>query len=292
MTYARRRIDLKFQMGEGSFGESGDDVLAVSGLRVSASIQRNGDVSLSAAQIRVYGLSLSVMNRLSTLGKPLMQGRQNTVTVSAGDDESGMATVFVGNMTRAWTDLSAPPDGVFLIESYAAILDKLRPLAPTSFPGNATAAVIVSGLAAQMGYNFENAGVDVTLSNPYFAGTGRQQLDAVARAGNFNAYLDDTTNTLAIWPRDGSRGGAIPLITARTGMVGYPRITQNGMAVTTLFNPNISFGRNVQVESILTPAQGTWTVFQLAHELESETPGGKWFTQATCSLLGATPIAR
>lgn len=292
MSYARRRIDLKFQLGKGNFGDSGFDTVDLTGLRVSAHISKAGGVSLSSLDMRVYGMSLSTMNQLSTLGKPLVDGRNNTVTLSAGDDESGMAVVFTGTIQQAWSDMTNAPEGSLTVSAFSGILDALKPLPPSSFKGQADASVIVAGLASQMGYNFENGGVTVQLANPYYPGTGRQQLESVARAGPFNFFIDDTTNTLAIWPIGGVRGAQVPLISPETGLIGYPAHTDQGISLTTLYNRAITFGANVQVQSSLTPACGLWTVFKVDHSLESETPGGKWFTSCECNLPGQVSVAR
>lgn len=292
MSYARRKITVKFRLGEGNFGESGANTIEVEGLRVTASIQKNGGVSLSRLAMRVYGLDLSKMNQLSTLGKPLIQGRNNVVSVSAGDDETGMGVIFQGIIYEAWVDFSSAPEAALIVNAYTGLLDGLRPLPATSYPGSADAGVIVSSLATQMGYAFENGGVQVQLATPYFSGTGRQQLEAVARAGDFNFFIDDVLTTVAIWPRDGSRAGLTPLVAPETGMVGYPTHTENGIVVTTLFNPAIVFGRQLEVRSALTPANGTWTVFAVSHELESENPGGPWFTRAQCTVLGFQRLAQ
>lgn len=290
MTLARRHIDLKFQLGQGSFGDGGFDTVEVTGLRVSATISKTGGVSLSSLNLRAYGLDLSTMNQLSTLGKPLIYGRKNIVSVTAGDDVTGMALIFSGIMQEAWVDAQGAPDVAFLVTAYTGQLDSLRPLPPSSFPGSADAATIVSGLATQMGYGFENSGVTVQLANPYFPGTGRQQLETVARAGDFNFFVDDVTNVVAIWPRDGARDGAAILVSPDTGLVGYPAHTQDGINVTTVFNPNIVYGRALKVESALIPSSGIWKPYAVTHDLESETPGGKWFTQAACTVLGHTHL--
>ena len=62
-------------------------------------------------------------------------------------------------------------------------------------------------------------------------------------------------------------------------MVGYPSVgVKNSIRLRTLFNPAIAFLSQIKVESVIGPANGTWTVNMLSHELESETPGGAWFT--------------
>ncbi|NBW08589.1 MAG: hypothetical protein EBR82_11250 [Caulobacteraceae bacterium] len=292
MTYLRREIDLKFQLGEGDFGAAGVDTVEVTGLRVACNIQKNGDASYSRASLKVYGLTLSTMNKLSTLGKPLVDGRNNTVTVTAGD-ANGKAVVFSGTITEAWVDGANAPEVSLSVEAYVGLIDALKPLPASSFKGSVDAATIVASIAQQTGRNFENGGVEgVTLTNPNYPGTGRQQLESVARDGGFNLFIDDVTNAVAIWPRDGVRGGQIPLINAQTGLVGFPTHTENGILITSLFNPAIVFGRAVRVESILTPAAGTWSVFAVSHDLESLAPGGAWFTRAQCNVFGMVAIAR
>ncbi len=94
-------------------------------------------------------------------------------------------------------------------------------------------------------------------------------------------------NILSIWPRGGYRAGQIPIISPDTGMVGYPSFTQSGVVVKTLFNSAIRFGQLVSVQSSLQGATGQYRVQKLAHDIESEMPGGKWFTQMVTVRQGA-----
>lgn len=290
MSFIERQIRLTFLLGTGDFGNDGFNETTVTGLRVSATVTKNGGVSMSNLQMRVFGMSLSTMNKLSTLGKPLVEGRNNKVRVEAGDDDKGLTTVFIGTISEAWVDMSDQANAAFIVAAHSGLLDALRPTAPSSYPGATSVSSIMATLAQEMGYQFEDGGVQVTLASPYLSGTPRMQAEAVAQAAGINWIIDD--ETLAIWPQGGTRGGLIPLLTPETGLVGYPAHTQNGIAVTTLFTPSITFGGQVQVESALTPANGTWTVFSVTHELESETPDGKWFTRLECSVLGFVPLAR
>lgn len=290
MSFVERRIDLTFQLGKGAFGNDGYTTTTVKGLRVSATVSKAGGVSMSNLQMRVYGMSLSDMNKLSTLGKPLIDGRNNRVRVEAGDDVAGMTTVFIGIISEAWVDMSDQANAVFIVTAHSGLLDALRPTAPVSYRGATDTAVVMQQLADEMGYQFENNGVQATLASPYLSGTPRMQVESVANAANINWTIDN--DTLAIWPKGQSRAGSIPLISPTTGLVGYPAHTQNGIALQVLFNPAIVFGGRVQVQSALTPANGTWTVFSVRHELESEMPNGKWFTEMECSVLEYTPLPR
>lgn len=292
MAFTRRRIDLEFQLGQGSFGKQGFDTVRVSGLRVTATVVRSGGAQMSELQMRVFGLPKDVMNQL-TLLNILRQydARRNTVTMSAGET-GAMAICFIGNIVEAWADISQPEAAMY-VRAASGYLDLLQPIAPTSYKGAVDAAFILSGLAARMNppLTIENSGVSVQLSNPYYPGTLLDQIRSVAQAGNFNCVIDDVNQRLAIWPADGARGSQRTVIGPTSGMVGYPTYTQSGIQLTTLYNPAIAFGTEIQVESQLLPASGGWTVAQVAHDLESEMPGGKWFTRLECGLIGqATPI--
>lgn len=286
MTFVRRRLTIRFQLGDdgAAFDASGNNTFEISGIRASANISKAGGVSMAQLSLTAYGLPLSVMNKLTLLGKPLVDGRNNTVTVSAGDDESGLAVVFQGTISEAWVDARNAPQVALVVSAFSGLVTALKPTPPVSFRGSIDASLAASGIAQQAGLVFENSGVSTRISDPYLTGTALQQLQQLAQAGKFDYTIDD--GTLAIWPKGGSRKGASVLISPETGLIGYPMRTENGVEVQTLFNPAIVFCSQIQIKSSLTPANGDWTVFRLSHDLESETPNGKWFTTMECSILG------
>lgn len=288
MTFASRRIDLTFALGKGSFGNDGSDTVTVSGLRVQASISKAGGVSMSEAEVRAYGLTLDQMNKLTLLNKLRQYDtKRNSITIAAGD-ETGVSVCFVGNIVEAWADMHSSPEASMYIRASSGYVDLLKPAAPTSYNGSVDAATILSGLALQMTppLTLENNGVSVQLASPYLPGTILDQIRAVARMGGFNCVIDDVESRLAIWPDGGVRGGLDTVVSPSTGMVGYPLYTQNGIQLVTLYNPSLTFGTKVRVESQLTPASGGWSVASVTHDLESVTPGGKWFTRVECGLIG------
>ena len=99
----------------------------------------------------------------------------------------------------------------------------MKPVPPTTYPGPADAAKIMGSMARACGLAFENNAVSVQLASPYFAGTLMRQMAACAKAANIYAHIDGASNTLAIWPKTGNRGGAVPVISPSTGMIGYPQ---------------------------------------------------------------------
>lgn len=280
MAFTKKKIDLTFKLGTGAFGESGYDTVKVSNLRVQANIANPGGVSMGSASVRVYGLTSSLMNQLVSVSRNIdgqITMRFNEMQIDAGDEVSGMSHVFAGQMAVSLIDMSNAPDVALDITAHAGLLEAVKTISPRSYSGSADAAIIMASLAEENGYAFENNGVSVILSTPYFWGSPREQMKSCARAGNFNWTIE--TGTLAIWPKGGSRGGAVPLVSTDNGMVGYPVFSSvGGVSVRTLFNPLLQVGRKCRVESSLIHATGTYSMFNVSHEIESETPNGKWFT--------------
>lgn len=284
MSFAKRRITLSFYLGEGSFGTDGSTEVKLEGLRVSATINKAGGPSMGTAVLEVYGMTLDEMNRLSTLGQMPTLVRRNTVVVEAGTDDSGISTIFSGTITNAWAQFEAAPDVAFHVEAHTALFEAIQTARPSSFTGPTDIAVIMSGLASTMGLAFENSGVSGQLPISYFPGSARDQAKACAEKAGINWIIDDTT--LAIWPRGGQRGGVVPLISPETGMVGYPSYTSKGVRVESEFNRNIGYGSQIEVQSKLPAANGRWVVYMLTHELESEAPGGSWFSTVEAARPG------
>jgi len=284
MTFVNRKINVTFQLGTGNFGESGFNTVKITGLRVHASIVKTGDAAMGSAELRIFGLMPDQLNSLTSIYQVQTLARQNTIIVEAGDDISGMSVIFQGQITIAQADLNSQPDSCLSVIAQAGLLYALQPGSPLSYPTTADAATILQNLAGQMGLQFENNGASVILATPYFSGSLRDQALACVRAAGINWIIDD--KVLAIWPLGGSRNVTnIPLISTDTGMVGYPSYSNIGVAVKTIFNPNIKFGGKIKIQSSLKQANGTWSVFGLSHELESELPGGQWFSNVNGSMI-------
>lgn len=287
MAFSQRIINLQFQLADGSFGASKGDTVLLEGLRCSVNIVKEG-IGFARGDLQIWGMSLDLMNRLTVLNKVRQeQQRFNTVLISAGDEESGVATCFGGIIREAWADGRGAPDVLFHVSADSALYTTLKPVPPISFNGTVDGALVLAGIAQQMGYSLENSGVTAQLNNPYYPGTLKSQLQAVCEHVPCEYYIDDVKKVVAVWPKGKARDpeGSPVLISKDTGMISYPSFSQAGIQLSTLYNPNIEFGRAVTVESQFTSANGFWRVSSLAHRLESNVPGGQWFTDIECSFL-------
>lgn len=299
MTFVKRQLSVSFQLQSGAsnattqFAESGTNTASLSNLRMSAKVVKSGDPTLNQMQLAIYGMTLSLMNQLSTLGKQVNLLRPALVTLQAGDAFSGMTAVFQGNVAHAWADFQSAPDVPFHVEAYSGLMGGIQKMDPTSFSGSTDATSIMQSCASKMGLSFENNGVNQKLSNPYFYGSPRAQAQSCAEAANIGWTVDD--GTLAIYPKDKPRNGGSVTVSPDTGMVAYPTFTNAGIMVRTLFNPQIKFRTQIQVQSSLQRANGSWIVYGLSHDLEAQIPGGQWYSTLECynpSQQGAPPLPK
>jgi hypothetical protein len=316
-SWQAREINVTITLGTGSFGQTGMNTVKLTGLRVVATIKKGGFPSLDSASLRVYGVQPQIMNQVSTLGSPFGFARAgNTVLIEAGNSTNGFAVAYFGNMLECYQDFSETPEAFLQINARGGYLAALQPVAATSAAGTADVAQIMSGIAKTMGFAFENNNVQVKVSNPYLPGTAMAQAQELARTAGIMLAFDTSTNppTLAIWPKMATRGGSIPIISAATGLIGYPKFSSNGLSFRTLYNPNIKLGGQIQMQSSLasgasattqpstsTPVvgnpNGLWFVGagsdgSLVHNLSSQVPGGPWFTDAGCVRVPGVPAAR
>jgi Baseplate hub gp41 len=289
MTYAAKAITVTIQIRKSladsgpstpSIGGTGADTITLTNHRVLAQVSTvlNTSTVVGGTNIilRIYGMTLNEMNQLTVAGLQWQQ-LNNSVAVQAGDEGGQMTTVFNGQISSAFPDFTETPESAFVIVAHTGRAIAMKPVPPTSYPGPADAATIMKSMAAQCGLAFEPNGVSVQLASPYFAGTYMRQMATCARAANIYAHIDGSSNTLAIWPKTGSRGGDVPVISAADGMILYPMYQTRNVQVRTLFDPAVKYGGQVQIQSQLTPANGNWTVVgQLDYNLSSQMPDGPW----------------
>lgn len=281
---------LKFviTLGTGKFGSSSANVITLKGFRSICYIDKGGGQMMGTLRAKIYGMSQSDMNSCVTLQWRPNFFIPNTIEVFAidGNEET---LVFKGNIINAWGDYLHQPDVNLDIQAQSAFAAALTPVPPRSFPGERNAGEILGILSADMGYSFEDNGVDVLLTDTYLANTTLDQAKKVAAAAGAELYFDDVI--LAATPRSTARITTIvPLINAKSGMIGYPTFDGIGIVVRTLYNPAIVFGGLIMVDSQLPQANGKWIVTSITHELSCEMPDGPWFSLVRGNLEGLAVV--
>lgn len=281
MAFARKFINVTIQLEKGNFNK-GSNKATIKGHRVAVAIEQNGSPDAGKATCSIYGLPLSDMNQLTQL--PFMSEAigKNSILIEAGEGDDTPKKAFSGTIFAAFADIHAPI-AALRVDAMAGLYNAVAPAKPMTAQGSQDVAQLLGQIAQQGQLTLENNGVNCKVRDQYLPGSNRQQIKRLAEAAGINWLIEN--DTLAIWPKNGSRKSTVPVVSPKTGLVGYPRYTASGIEVVTTWNPNLLYGGSVKVESDLTPACGTWYIVNIAHELESETPNGKWFTILSCSRL-------
>ena len=285
----KKTLRFVITLGTGKFGSSNNDVVTLQGVRAIADIDKAGGMMRGTLRAKIYGVKQADMNSITTLQWKPGTLIPNTVEVFAIDG-AAETLVFAGNIVNAWADYQGMPDVFLHIQAQAAFFNSLKAIPPRSFKGRVDVASVMAQIARDLGYTFENNGVTTQLVDVYLPNTGMEQAKDLARAAGCDLYLDD--KILAITPSNVPRRVIIPLISPASGLVGYPTFDGVGVNFQTLFNPAVTFGGSVKLETDVQQAAGEWVVTSVGHRLESENPGGAWFSSIRGNANGLAVVRR
>lgn len=289
MTSFNNKKQLRFviTLGTGKFGSSKNNTVTLQGFRAIVDIDKAGGMMMGTLKAKIFGVKQADMNSITTLQWKPQTWMPNTVEVFALDG-AAETLVFAGNIVNAWADYQSMPDVFLHIQAQAAYFNALKPIPPRSFKGAIDVPSVMAQIAADLGYTFENNGVVTQLTDIYLPNTGLEQAKDLARAAGCDLYLDD--KILAITPPNVPRKTLIPVISAQTGLVGYPTFDGVGVNFQALFNPGVTFGGKIKLETDVQQAAGEWVVTSVAHKLESEKPGGAWYSTIRGNASGLAVV--
>lgn len=275
-----------------TFDETGSNVLIYEGLRTSVVMRFGGGAIMPSAEITAYGLSLSAMHKLMRIRWQDLNSMLNRIRIEAGEQGQPLVQVFEGNITFAYIDTSNAPEIALRISSMAGILEAYRPASQLAFPGETPVVRAIADICERMGYIFENNGVpeSLTMQNVTMGDTDMNKIRKLCRDYQIDLYVEH--GLIAIAPQGAPRALRIPVLTPKTGLLGYPVPTIQGVDVRCLWDPMIRFGGIIRIaDSIMETTNGDWRAFGVTTTLESEIPGGAWFMDIQATFRGANDAA-
>lgn len=283
-----KKLRFTITLAIGTF-EDGKNQVVLEGFRSIIEVQKGGGQMMSSCTFRIFGLSQALMSQLTTLAFLAQSYTKNVVKIEAVDGDN-VDLVYIGAIINAWGDYSTMPDVSLYVETQTGFFDQLNISEPLNVKGYANVADLMQILANKMGVRFENNNVIRKIKDPYYKGTIIDQLRSLAQDTQTDFYLDD--EVLAICPKNIARTKVkvIPVISSKTGLIGYPSFDKIGVTFRVLFNAAIRFGAQIEMQSEIKQANGVWHVISINHNLESEKPDGQWFSTVRCSSTGLPPI--
>lgn len=280
----KKRLRTVITLATGDFGNAKDNVVVLEGYRTTFDATAAGQLQMGAARIRIFGVTQQIMDACTVLqfqniNARLMVGVQ--VYAIDGDQDT---LVFSGFVVQAWGDYSALPDVCLHIQAQSALVSAQKTTKPKSYKGQVDVASVFAVLAREGGYILENNGVQAKLYDVYLASSLLEQMRDLAKQAGIDFGIED--KVLWIAPKGAGRNGFVPLVSAQTGLVGYPMFNGVGVMFKTLYNPAIRAGGRIQIETDITRANGTWVVASIGHNLSSEVPNGPWFSNVLANYSG------
>ena len=276
----KKQLRFKITLGTTTFGSNGENVIVLDGFRAKVDIEKNGGVMLSQAVCKIYGLSQSDMNSITTLWWLPNSFPRSQIEIYAivGKQES---MVFAGDIITAQGDYQSLPDVFLLIQASTTYHARLQAVEPLSVKGGTKVDVLFDRIAKKLGLQFFSNQVDVTLVDSYFDSDLVTQAKEIAKAANIELVIND--KTLSITKKNTSLPGLEPEISKDSGLVGYPMLDGTGVVFRCLYDPAILFKGAINLISEIPKASGRWIVDSVGTYLESETPNGAWF----CYIRGS-----
>lgn len=288
-SFVKRRlkvaIQLNVQDGERPTFESTDsNVLVLEGFRVIANINEIGSMS-PTAQIRIFGMSQSDMNKLTMVLYKRWAINRNALSLYAYDDAAKTwHNTYNGYIDECMPDFTGMPDVSLNITSSCLWASQVKVGELVNITEDVDVKQVATDLIGKMGFDADIQGDLNPLNKFYGFGDPVSQFKQLQRAVGFEWFTSGTT--IHVTPFAQGISGDVLDVNASTGLIGYPTIDSLGVQFRHLYVPGIKNGHQVNVTSDFSPANGTYYAYSINIQLESELPDGAWFMDVGCNLIG------
>jgi len=279
------RVTLTLADGTKTFTAQGDNRLQSTGLAISTNITYGNGAISPTAQITIYGLPMSSMAPLFRVQWNTMSAILNTVKIEVGEQGGELTKAYEGNITFATINMNAAPNVGLVITSQMAVVEKMKATPPFTIPKGeeVDAAEIISFLARDMGYQFENNGASHILTDTSLNGSNLEKIEKLAYMCDFDLYVEQ--GLIVICKKGTARPVKIPIVTPKNRTLdGYPEPDQRGISFNCLYDPMIKFGGIITIkDSLIEIANADWRIYGLVSTLEANIPQGKWHSSVNAT---------
>lgn len=283
-SFTIKTIQISITLGKGNFSEGGNTKI-IEGLACDVTVEKPGLPEKNSARVQVWGLKRQDMDQLTMLTFRPLESHHNIIEVMAGDRGEKLSLVFKGEITSANADLNAEPDPYMEFEADTGSYPQQIALPVTTVKGQVEAAQLFGQFTQAAGYNYLNQGVTASVANAWFPGSPIDKIRKLARDIGCELLIDD--GTVITMDAGQARSGNAVLLTPETGMIGYPSFNQDGISCRCQYNPDLSHGGLIKVESDMPRATGVWRITKLTHNLSAYSPdGGPWESQVEAAYYG------
>ena len=239
-------------------------------LMIRATGTKYANALQNEAEIILTNLDRETQDYILTETSPYNLNRTSKqVTLSAGRQSYGAATIYIGNIIVS--RVTQPPDIGVVLKCLTGNFIKGNILSRNQ-PGQATLKQIASQIAQDTNTLLNFQATDKNISNYNFAGASSTQVALLNTFGGINAFIDD--NTLVVKNSGNALKGKVKIVNATTGMIGIPEFTEWGIKVKFLLDNQTTIGGAIQLTSQEYPAaNGTYIIYKLGFDIATrDTP--------------------
>ncbi len=278
-SFRKRGLKVQITLRKGKF-KDGSNSIMISDLGMTATVEKAGPPDFGKASVSIYGLPADVMEQLSTLSMMPMFYNFNYINIFAGDEIQGYSQIFAGTIQNATADFNSQPDVKMNINARVGFWGSVTAQGQNVVSGSQPVSGFISNQAKLAGMTFENKGVTSSVQNAIFSGSPVEQAKQAAEQVGAELVIDD--DKMILIPQGGAIKGNVPVLSAETGLLGYPTMSQNGIEFKAIFNPAFRFAGLIELKTMVPKCTGQWRIIKLSHKLSSNLPGdGSWESQIT-----------
>ena len=280
----------KDQKGEQIVFVDQSNQMSATGFRVLCNIMYGYGSVMPTAQIRIFGLALDKMTKLLRIRWNTLDGVMNRIKIEVGEEGDALVTEFEGNITFAYPDFSTAPDVCLVIDSQAAMFESLKPEKSYEHKGEVDLADVFKSICDDMGYQFENNGVSIKVKDLTLNGSNIDKLKALEQAYEIDMYIEN--HLIAIAPKGGSRNIKIPIISPKSGLIGYPVPDIRGVTFKCFYDPLLRFGGVCRIQdSLIDVCNGEWRIYGMHKSLEANQANGNWYCDVAATWRNSEDAA-
>lgn len=272
--------------------------LDLSELHIQFQISQSDVETPNHAVIRIINLSDTTASRL-------LAQEFDRVVVSAGYVNGPYGVVFDGTIKQSrrgridqvnkYLDILAADGDLAL--NYGVVNTTLA--AGSTLPQQITA--IANGMGVETGYlpEFENLGNPNLIRGKVMYGLGKDLMRNLAITHNFRWSIQQSR--MVVIPNNSYVPADPIVLTSKTGLIGFPELTQGGISAKALLNPKLAIGQPVKIDNAdiqsaqfdvayaainyfpSKAADGLYRV--VVSEFEGDTRDTPWWSNITCFAI-------
>lgn len=213
------------------------------------------DITLEAGYMPPVGMNAAFGSGISFFDRLPVKGALTAINgFMSGGGSDNVGVIFKGQLRDMQHDRDGP-DIITTITCGDSDKAFRRATISKAFDEGTPVTEVVEELYKQLAkegisrgeWKFPDAVKSKKYERPYsMCGTAKRELDLIGRGQGF--YWSCQNQTMEVIPSDGFIG-EVTLITPETGMIDTPSITDNGVKVSALLNPEVRPNRRVQLRS-------------------------------------------